>query len=182
MHNVVEEHSQIPTTAHDLFTERCDMNIPVGYQLHIHSWENDGDASGTEILSGLTEEDVKFYLALLELFGSGGRGDGFGNGLDLDMVDVGKTVLEVYLEHPDVSKAVKKQFEWLKGVKCNVDEDEDAAVEFSDGLREVMGDLLGFPSTYEYDFRVFDGYEVYYFETPVKNVTSKFKAKAKKAK
>ena len=48
--------------------------IPASYQLHVHSWEDDTDHHDTEILHGLTKEDVEFYLELLENFRS--RSDG----------------------------------------------------------------------------------------------------------
>lgn len=147
--------------------------IPKGFQLRIHSWENDADHPGVETLDGLSKEDVKFYLDLLPLFDSQGasNGEGYGNGIDSDFVKVGKDVLEVYLRHPNVSKTVKDSFEWLKEVK---EADEDEYV-LSDGLREVIGDLLGCSEFY--DFRVFDHAEVFEFKTAVANVTSKFKPK-----
>lgn len=149
--------------------------IPAGFQMHIHTWENDGDAPGVEILSGLTREDVKFYLDLLQLFCSG-NSNGYGNGIDLNFSIVGKAILEIYLDHPKVSKDVKGRFEWLKEMKSN---DKDG---LSDGLHEIMGDILGNPATYEYDFRVFDMVEIFEILTPINDVTSKFKVKKRKIK
>ena len=148
-------------------------DIPAGYQLNILSWENDGDNYNTETLNGLSEEDVKFYMELLPLFHSGSNyGESFGNIMDdeVDYCAVGTRVLEVYLEHPDVSKDVKDQFEWLKDMKMS---DTDG---LSDGLHQVMHDLIG--SSEFYCFRVFEGAQVFFFETPVKDVTSKFKVKS----
>ena len=42
--------------------------IPAGYRLSVVSWENDGDNYRTEVLEGLTAEQVKFYVAVCKLF------------------------------------------------------------------------------------------------------------------
>ena len=42
--------------------------IKAGYQLHVTTWECDADAYGTKIISGLTEEDTKFYIAWVKQF------------------------------------------------------------------------------------------------------------------
>ena len=42
--------------------------IPAGYQLHIKTWENDADHYLTQVISGLTEEDVKFHLFIVSHF------------------------------------------------------------------------------------------------------------------
>lgn len=49
--------------------------IPQGYILEITTWENDGDAYRTERMEGLTEIEVKLYLAICRGFDC----DGFGN-------------------------------------------------------------------------------------------------------
>lgn len=41
--------------------------LPAGYRLTVNSWENDGDASATKIVAGLTRTQVKYYLEFLKL-------------------------------------------------------------------------------------------------------------------
>ena len=38
--------------------------IPAGYQLSVVSWENDGDHYNTEVMNGLSEEEVKFLVEI----------------------------------------------------------------------------------------------------------------------
>lgn len=45
-------------------------NIKPGYQVHVRSWENDGDNYKTEILTGLSEEEAKLYVLLAKAFSS----------------------------------------------------------------------------------------------------------------
>lgn len=48
-------------------------NIPAGYQLHVESWENDGDNYKTQIMNGLTLADVNFLLDVGKPFTRRGR-------------------------------------------------------------------------------------------------------------
>lgn len=46
--------------------------IPKGYQLHVTSWENDGDNYKTEVLSGIQDlNDVKFLVSVAKDLGGG---------------------------------------------------------------------------------------------------------------
>jgi len=136
-------------------------NIPAGYQLHIHSWENDGDSPNTEILSGLSKGDVAFYIDLLESTKK------YGNTMEREVDDeeIHGVIQEVVGRHPGISETAKEDFTF------------ESHEYLGDHIREVMFNLLG--SSEHYDFRVFDGFEVYYYETPVKNVTKQFSKKAK---
>ena len=141
-------------------------SIPAGYQLHITSWENDGDNYNTILVNGLTKEDVACYLEILSLFKSKSQG-GFANTDRTDRDAVAEAVMAAVENHPDISKATKKEFTF------------DDPFYWSDHVHETMSDLLG--QSEHCDFRVFDSFTVYYYETPVKDVTSKFrKAKGKK--
>jgi hypothetical protein len=42
--------------------------IPKGYRLTVKTWENDADNYRTETISGLSENDVKFFTKLCKLF------------------------------------------------------------------------------------------------------------------
>lgn len=150
-------------------------SIPKGYQLQIHSWENDADHPGVEILNGLSKEDVKFYVDLLSTyFGSHnrpGNKETFGNGMDTDMGEVAAAIQKTLAKHPKVSSDVKRTFDF-----SDIDEeDEDYEDRISDACREVMDDLLG--GSEDYDFRVFDSFEVYYYPEAVSSVTAKFRVK-----
>lgn len=174
--------------------------IPVGLQLHIHSWENDGDSPSVETLNGLCKEDVQFYMELLKLFGSTNRDqDNFGNAIDANPAIVGKAVLKVYLAHPKVTQPIKDQFDWLTEINFSAlkrkkrnneeieleeleseDDETSEADELRDGLMEIMGELLG--TSEFYDFRVFDYAEIYEIKTPINDVTSKFKKRKSRKK
>ena len=133
-------------------------DIPVGYQLHVTSWENDGDNFDTKILSGLTAEDVAVYVDLLSLLVSASAG-GFANRNNIDIERVALAVREKLAAHPKLSDGIRKDF-----LECDMD-----------SVRDPMGDLLGYS---EYvDFRVFASCKVYLFETPAKDVTKQFVSK-----
>jgi hypothetical protein len=133
--------------------------IPAGYQLLITSWENDGDNYNTKIVSGLTEEDVACYLEILNLFKSCSRG-GFANEVDDNGEEAAKAISAVLEKHPNASKATIERFTFGESEYIG------------DHARDAMYDLLG--CSEHYGFRVFDRATVYYFETPVKDVTKKF--------
>lgn len=163
------------------------MKIPKGYQIHITTWENDADALSTQVISGLTEEDVNFYIDLARKFLSkNGAPDkrGFGNG-SVAAADLVATVHAVLKAHPNVSKSVMS--EWVEYSTESWDNSGDLEAEIgdidvvADNLHGLLCDtVLGHPvSEYyfgqEYFCRVFDTYEVVYFTSPGKAVTSKFK-------
>jgi len=140
-------------------TKRIKGDIPAGYQIHITSWENDGDHYATQILSGLSEEDVCFYAELLPLFVSQSRG-GFSNRDNVLMESVIEAIEKVLANHPKISNKLRKQF-------------IDSSPTEHDVIVETMRELLGY-SEY-YTFRVFSDMKVFYYQTPVKEVTAQFK-------
>ena len=148
-------------------------NIPAGYQLHVHCWENDADNYSLSIISGLSKGDIDFYVHLLSKFKSKNspRDQGLGN----DYVPSEKIVLAINdsLEKygAEMSEALKAS--WLELVKIWNDEDDD------DGLTETMWTILGTPGEYYFDgehpfYRVFDRYQVFYFPQEVEDVTQQF--------
>lgn len=153
-------------------------NIKAGYQLIIDSWENDWDSFKSITLSGLSKEEVHFYIDLLKNFDSASCHDGgFGNESidDNELVDY---VNEVLLRHPLVSEEITKNYNLGK-----VEDDFDEDHEFSDYVRDsyyvLVTDLLDRPeSEYyrsEHNFcRVFERVNVYLIPNEIINVTNEF--------
>jgi hypothetical protein len=145
-----------------------------GYQLHITSWENDADNYNTKIISGLTKEDVKFYIYFLKHFRSCSPSRNiddkspkysFGNS---DIPDSGenpeKIAIEAaYKKFPPTSKQL------LDDVKESIDFWKDDPDESCDWVYDTIG-IWGEGSF----FRVFDSFEVYLIRTPIPNVTEEF--------
>lgn len=147
-------------------------DIPIGYALHIHSWENDGDCRKTTSFFGLTEEDVRLYLDVASMFinmhdrfkpGFGGGGWHYKDAARF-LPDVHDAVDAAIARHPKVSYKVKERFKL------------DRCVGYEDIYMELIIDLVGYPEdTYPGDYiRCFDGADVYYHETAVPNVSDKF--------
>lgn len=151
------------------------QDIPAGYQLHITSWENDGDSHSTVIRSGLTKEDVDFKLDLLSSFG---RQGGHGN-TEADEDFIIETVEGAVSRHPNVSQSVKDHFAVMMeqdvvGEGCDED---DVKAEYAQGCCTLITNYLGYPQNDCYGrffIRMFDSFEVYYFDSPVANVTQQF--------
>lgn len=145
-------------------------DIPAGYQLHVHCWENDADNYSLKVLSGLTKADVDFYLCLLGKFKSKNhRADpGLGNSY-VSPQQVAQAVLDALTRYPG-GKAASEFWRALaqEGLEGN-----------DDGLYEALTDLLGAPGEYYYDgphpfYRVFDRYEVFHLPQGAANVTQEF--------
>lgn len=148
------------------------MNKPIGYELHVTSWENDGDMNATEILFGLTKEDTKFWIEFLKRFeskhngGDIGKEYNFGNDAN-DMEVVSQHTKDILDKHPNISIALKEDL--LKGVSD------------SDYLYETINELFGlypkeeyYASEYEYFFRVVDSIKVFYIPVAIIDVTAEF--------
>src|SRR5581483_7486471 len=137
-------------------------DIPAGYQLHIHSWENDGDAPSTEILSGLSKADTKFYIDLCNALAKWGNEVGSGASAEDGLYgEIADAIIATVKAHPDISPDLKKQYDL-----SDIDREDEYAL--PDACQEIMFELLGAPTTFDdYVCRVFDGFEVYFFEKPV---------------
>lgn len=72
-------------------------DILAGYQLHITSYENDGDNYQTKIISSLSKADLLFYIDLANQF----KGD-LGND-DVDEAIIVSTVNDCIARHSDMS-------------------------------------------------------------------------------
>lgn len=135
-------------------------NIPSGYQLHITSWENDADNYKTKILSGLTKEDVQFYLHFLNHF-------------EMDKPYENGSITE----YPDAEKiAITNAYEKCRPTSSHLLEDVENSIEHwktSDDSCDWVYETIG--TWGEGDFyRVFDSCEVYLIRTPIPNVTGEF--------
>jgi hypothetical protein len=136
------------------------MNVPSGYQLHITSWENDGDNYKTQIISGLTKEDVQFYLHFLNHFGNDGS---YGNENTYEYSDAEKIAITNAYE-----KCRPTSPELLEKVKRSI-----IRWETSNDSCDWVYDTIGFGEEGEC-YRVFDDYEVYLIKKPIPNVTEEF--------
>lgn len=139
------------------------LEIPTGYQLQVTTWENDADDYKTQKISGLSFNEVLFYVEFASRFVSvNAEVYGLGNSDQDD--DTLKEVLDEVMKNHFLGIDLEKRLE-----SPNFD------------IREFVLGILGTPVSYDYDFcRVFDGYKVLYFDIPVsiraEDVTSAFKS------
>ena len=133
-------------------------NIPAGYRLNITTWENDADHYMTQVIDGLTEKQVRFYIDLASHFKSTNdpRNPGLGNAPHDEGMLLG------------VFNDVAKQHGYHEHL---LSEDD-----IYDWLTEH---LLGYPVEEGYrdevNFcRVFDNYTVYYIPEELEDVTRRF--------
>lgn len=150
------------------------MSIKKGYQLHITTWENDGDNYKTKVIDGLNKEDTQFYVELASLFTSRNNraNKGFGNGGITEcgdeyhnpcMENVVQAISKVVADNPNASKEITDHY---------ISEDFDEVYEC------LVEDLLGYTEQYydeEYFCRVFESFKAYYFPQDVNEVTEEFK-------
>ena len=142
-------------------TQATQMDIiPPGYQLHITSWENDADNYNTKIFSGLTKEDVRFYIHFLNHFKSH---KSYGN--------------ESIEDYPDAEKiAITSAYETCRPTTPQLLEDVETSIEHwetSDSSCDWVYQTVGIWCEGE-RYRVFDSCEVYLVHTPIPNVTEEF--------
>lgn len=138
------------------------LEIPTGYQLHITTWENDADDYKTQIISGLSFNEVLFYVDFASKFASVNADvPGLGNSYHDD--ETLKEVLQPILEEHILGATLETR---LYGKDLDI--------------REFVEGVLGSPVGYDDSFcRVFSGYKVLYFDIPVsiraEDVTTAFK-------
>lgn len=139
------------------------LKIPTGYQLHVTTWENDADDYKTQIISGLSFNEVLFYVEFASKFLSEhAEVPGLGNEYHDD--ETLKEVLGEVINNHFLGMALEKRLE---------------SPTFS--VRDFVESILGTPVGYEDDFcRVFSSYKVLYFDVPVsieaEDVTREFKS------
>lgn len=137
--------------------------IPAGYQIHTLSWENDGDNYKTTILSGLTQEDVKFYIDLANIF-KGKYGNDF-----VKAEIIGELIMGIITKHPDITAVTKE--EWAAALQ-----NRDVKYEDHKMYQLLNKKLLSSPDeNYGIDFcRAVDNIKVYFYPTDIVEVTEKF--------
>lgn len=133
-------------------------NIPKGYALTVHTWENDMDLTKRITKYGLTEDEVKFYIALINAY----NGTGLPNTFGLDLTE----------EHgKDIFTKACSEFPIPESI--NIDFDDELPSEWV--IFEVLPE---FEIEGEDSLRVVDKIEVSYYpeEVIIKReiVTSKF--------
>ena len=153
------------------------MNIPVGYQLHVFSWENDMDNCQTRILSGLTKVDVEFYLFLCghftrEVGGQGTMGNNFNTRISLR--DIAVQGMEKF---PCLTKRIQDRF---SNYLCL----DDPLVDLGDTDMWELFNFLGTPGDSYYSnpggslfCRRVDRVEVYLIPVRIQNVSKEFRIK-----
>ena len=154
--------------------------IPPGYQLHTTTWENDGDNYQTKILSGLSKEDVEFYISILEQCGSKYNSRKFAKGFGNDEISAEELlsiVKQAVDEHPGISAEVKKKYEHNINVDSD-DYDEDVAADAAAVIHdELCADALGATIDYE-DYtnfiRVVEDIKVFFIEQTQRDLSDKF--------
>ena len=153
--------------------------IPAGYQLHVTTWESAYDHYKTQVLSGLTKEDVEFYLDLMKPFFS-----------KHDMVNPGtfgneKISVEVLIDmvmkllgaHPNISQAVSTKWNTALANDLPGDLLEYYEVELYDVLcDDVLGVSEFYEDTEELNLwcREIGQYKILYIDQSIPDVTSLF--------
>lgn len=139
------------------------LEIPTGYQLQVTTWENDADDYKTQIISGLSFNEVLFYVEFASRFVSiNAEVPGLGNEDHDD--ETLKEVLDEVMKNHFLGIDLEKRLD-----SPNFD------------IRAFVESVLGSPVGYDDSFcRVFSRYKVLYFDIPVsiraEDVTSAFKS------
>lgn len=146
--------------------------IPAGYRLTVDSWENDADNGKTEILSGLSKEQVQFFTDLCKLHSKSSWELGYyGNMYEPSEDEVEnhvKVMQDVVSKYPSLQKDMEQLF--LK--------EETYEGENQDTIREFFFDYLydlGLTGT-DYHTRVCERYTVEYvpMDIIIPDVTEEF--------
>jgi hypothetical protein len=140
--------------------------IPAGFQIHVTSWENDGDNYKTVVTSGLSKEEVCFYMCILKNF--------------TNTVNYGND----YVERSIINNIILRAIESTPSLDSKTVEEWTNAVndkkEYSYDLENLIRKrLLSSPyEGYGRDFyRAVDNIRVYYVPNDIVEVTKDFKFK-----
>lgn len=151
--------------------------IKAGYQIHFTTWENDADAYRTQVVSGLTNADVEFYLDLASHFSSHNWGDRTGYGNKAIKEDELSNLIIKILSRHDVSDETRNDWDesgdadWI-----GVDREE-----ITDYLYEMLcTTVLGYPVNEYYCSegmfcRVMASWKVYRVPEDLVDVTENFR-------
>lgn len=127
--------------------------IKAGYQLIVESYEGDANHYNTKSISGLTLDEVKFYIALVQEFYSSGGESGFGNNRPSS-----EEYREVLVPIINAHKCAERYLAV-----------EDAEYVADYVIEAIVHELIGV--SYESDVnRAYGGHTVYYFEKGVSEV------------
>lgn len=140
------------------------MTIPAGYQIHVTSWENDGDARATVTASGLTAGDIRFMIEIANFFGKAGNDF-------IDIEQINEVVGSAYYSAGDLYQFSPEMHRKYSGCE--------------DPYEFICENLLGYPMDPGYYCggekrfcRRVESYRVFYFPEAVEDVTEKFKTEA----
>lgn len=141
-------------------------NIPSGYQVTVHSSENDGDIPASASLYGLTKDDASFLNKVL--IGLAMEGDN-----DFMAYRDVYHIVETAMECVDVSDRMRKELiHWSEEYS-----DDYVESDINSFLRELS--LIGLDEN-AYDpnalyIRSIDDIQFFYLESPIVNVNHEFK-------
>ena len=162
-------------------------NIAPGYQVHVGSYENDGDNTQINILSGLTLGEARLYVMLADSlsYSASNKNEYQLNGNDEnDYKELWRLWFAVRKRFPEeAAKIVPDDFfptqeeygAWIdkgrKGWQCK-------EAKFHDAVSHCLTSLVGNAGegywSFEGFFRCADSIEVYYVPVEVKNVSDEF--------
>lgn len=127
-----------------------------GYNLVVHSWENDGDFKNARTKTYENINEVKAIFESLEIFKPyHDVPHGFGNGYGDDITDEKLLAAMEFVNQVHNKHNMSLVFS------------EDKIQEFEKWVNKLHRDLMG--TSEEYDYRVFDYAELYYLpEDPLK--------------
>lgn len=110
--------------------------IPKGYQLHVTSWENDGDNYKTEVLSGIQDlNDVKFLVQVAQDLASRPYGNSYVPDEKIDFI------IRNNMELHSISDGMRKKLSFGEDYTF-----EDRVDMYYEG---IIVDLLGYPVDYD---------------------------------
>lgn len=149
----------------DMYDVSFKLKYPLGHQIQLETWENDGDYYSTQTISGLTKPDVNFYIAVAMLFTSKHNrknGGGMGN-TENHPSHLLQLIQEKLEEHPDISETTKEI--WAEA-------DEETIHELL--VEHILGETTDYED-YDNFCRVFESFKVFEIREPVFDITDQFK-------
>lgn len=139
------------------------QTIEAGYVIEITSWENDGDYTQSNVLTGLTKKEVEFYSEWLKSYGpfAGINSPLMGNE-DFNFVKA-MTHLHSFREKymHEIESCLDIDLYDVDSIELALQDKEFCEYNY-DMLYDAICGLLGKPVRYDYGFvRVYDGIRVY---------------------
>jgi len=130
-----------------------------GYNIIVHSWENDADYRNKEIINvGENKNHIDFYQQVLEIFKSKNNSK-----TEINLGNTFDDEIEEYIV-PAISyikEVAEKTGFNLSSLNFNEEDHKDNLMEYyEDWLKDFASNLLD--TSEHYSFRVFDSIEVFY--------------------